>query len=87
MPAAMDTISRWFDEGKGTDEAYMLVVTDTFNYEDYPSYASTEETARAQVAQYALAPMSKVTEVYDLNADKWVQMRSVRAWGLLAADG
>lgn len=80
--AAMDKISQWFDEGKATGDAYMLIVTDTFDYEDYPSYASSEETARAQVKQYANAPMSQVMEVYDLKADKWAQMISVRAWTL-----
>jgi hypothetical protein len=80
--AAMDTISRWFDEGKESGEAYMLVVTDTFNYEDYPSYASSLESAQAQVKQYANGSMTRVMEVYDLNADKWVQLRSVWTWSL-----
>lgn len=82
MATTMETISRWFDEGNGTGDAYMLVVTDTFDHTDYPSYASSVETARAQVEQYQNAPMSQVMEVYDLSADKWTQLRSVRAWAL-----
>lgn len=86
---AVDTIDRWFEEGKTAGSQYMLVVTDTFDYSDFPVYAEGPAQVIAQYRQYAAGAgsMHKVMEVYDLTKDKWAQLASAVAWELPSEDG
>lgn len=70
-------IDDWFDRGVKQRAAYMLVVCDTFDHEDYPVFVMD---AAACLAKYkAPGEMQRVMEVYDLGADKGEQMRERRA--------
>lgn len=61
----------------------MIVVTDTFNWEDYPVYVRGSKDLAAQRAhELEHTPMSKVMEVYDLNGDKAAQMAEERTWAV-----
>lgn len=83
MAAAIDTIRDWFDEGVKAGAQYMLVVTDSFSYEDFPVYANEPAEVIAKHKQYTAAgTMTRVPEIYDLGKDKWAQLASVRAWAL-----
>lgn len=84
MAAAIDTIRDWFDEGVQAGAQYMLVVTDTFSYEDFPVYASGPAEVIAKYRQYVegAGSLTRVMEIYDLAKDKWAQLASVRAWAL-----
>ena len=73
-------IDDWFVRGEKQRAAYMLVVCDTFDYEDYPVYAATAEEC---LAKYKTpGEMQRVMEVYDLTADKAAQLREARAMHL-----
>ena len=78
-----DEISGWFDRGVKQSSAYMIVVCDTFDHDDYPVYTSDVESARAKVK--SPGEMQRVMEVYDLKADKAEQMAERRAFRLPAA--
>ena len=83
MGTSRADIEQWFDEGVARGYAFMLVVTDTFDYEDYPIYAKSVEDVHEKFQQYQnLEKMSKVTEVYDLRSDKGMQLNERRAWHL-----
>jgi predicted metalloprotease len=72
-----DQIANWFDRGVAHGKRYMLVICDTFDYEDYPSYFDAENEAR-EVA-HTPGEMQRVMEAYDLHADKAAQLNERRA--------
>ena len=76
MPTPKEDISDWFDAGVQKGAKYMIVICDSFAYEDYPSYTNTEE----QCLKIYLNPgeMQRVMEVYDLNYDKTEQLNCQR---------
>lgn len=55
----------------------MLVIVDTFSYEDYPSFVDTVEEARRVAAKPGY--MQRVMEVYNLSMDKETQLAENRA--------
>jgi hypothetical protein len=72
-----DEIARWFDCGVKDGKRYMLVICDTFDHEDYPSYFDTEADARK--AADKPGEMQRFMEAYDLHAGKASQMKARRA--------
>ncbi len=78
-------ISDWFDRGRAQGAAHMLVICDTFDYEDYPVYTRTAD----ECLQRYKAPgeMQRVMEVYDLAAPKDEQMGAGRVLRLPAPPG
>lgn len=83
MAASKYDIQYWFDRGKTEQGArYMVIVCDTYDWEDYPVYAQTKEDAETTVAHYRSASMQQVMEVYDLEADMQEQLNQHRTWAL-----
>lgn len=72
MAATKEDLSRWFDRGLKDGKTHMVVVCDTFDWEDYPVFCDSEEEARAKVK--SPGEMQKVMEVYHLPSDKEEQM-------------
>ncbi len=73
-----ETISGWFDKGLEAGWEYMVVMVDTYDYDDYPVYCATEKAAWNRVDNPE--PMQRVMEVYDLKAPKSPQMAKRRAF-------
>ena len=73
-------IEGWFDEGKRKGATHMLVVCDTFDYDDYPVYTHTDDECLARYKEPG--NMQRVMEVYDLRQDKAEQMAKHRAFRL-----
>lgn len=80
MAASRNDISNWFDKPWRANATHMVVVCDTFDWEDYPVYVTADEDARTIVAEYVAKPMQKVTEVYNLSLPKEPQMAEHRAF-------
>lgn len=80
MPATKDDISRWFDEAKLDGAVFLLVATDTFDWEDYPVHVKKVEDFWKTYDLYNKdTNMQRVTEVYDMNLPKDEQMAERRA--------
>ena len=73
-------IEQWFDHGVHTNATHLIVVCDTYDYEDYPVYVTSIEDVRAKVAQYSGPNMQKVMEVYNLSEDKETQLHQTRSF-------
>lgn len=71
-------INCWFDEGKEQGSTYLIVVCDTFDYEDYPVFADSDIECRISIESYDGPNMQKVMEVYDLRMNKELQLNQVR---------
>ena len=75
-------IETWFDDGVARGATHMMVVCDTFDFEDFPVYVSSTEDFHEKYQAERDKRMQKIMEVYDLRADKGSQMKEVRAWHL-----
>lgn len=61
-------LEEWYNRGVEDKKAYMIVVCDTFDYEDFPVYLGAGESVNAEVSKRSNASqMSRVMEVYDLS--------------------
>ena len=63
-----DDIKRWFEHGLEYGHDFMIIVCDTFDYEDYPVYAS-KDTFHDKYREYDGVNMQRIMEVYDLRRD------------------
>jgi len=79
MGTTKDELREWFDRGVREGKAYMVVVCDTFDWEDYPIYARDAEEARKVHREHNGVNMQRVMEVYDLKMDREAQMAEHRA--------
>lgn len=82
MATSRYEIENWFDAGRRKAKGFLLVVTDTYDWEDYPVYATSVEDVLQKFNHYHGQNMQRVTEVYDLALDKALQMAEGRAWHL-----
>lgn len=77
MSATRSDIERWFDSGVEQRYEFMIVACDTYDYENYPKYATAETFE--EVYREATRNMQCVDEVYDLKKDKGEQLSAYRA--------
>ena len=75
-----DTPSEWFDEGIEEGATHMIVVCDTFDWEDYPVLVFPNENVHVVEESYQNKNMQKVMEVYNLQLAKQPQLESHRAF-------
>lgn len=81
MAASRKDISWWFDQGLKHKDDFLMVVCDTYDWEDYPVYAKKDKI-HEEYARYNGHNMQRVMEVYDLHMDKELQMNEKRAFHL-----
>jgi hypothetical protein len=80
MAASKEDISGWFDEGVKKKCTHMIVVCDTYDWDDYPVFVTVNENVKTIYEQYNGKNMQKVMEVYDLKKDKKLQLGSGRVF-------
>ena len=74
-----EEIADWFDRGVKDGAAFMIVVCDTFDHEDYPVYASVASYPAVYDSHHG-KNMQRIMEVYDLGMDKSTQLGERRAF-------
>ena len=74
----INTIRTWLKEAP-ENKTHMLVVCDTFDYEDYPVYT---DNLNESLKKYQNASMQKVMEVYNLHVDIEAQLDAARTWNV-----
>lgn len=70
MATTRKDIIAWLHEGQEKKATHMLVVCDTFDWDDYPVYVMPGEDAKAVAERNNGPNMTKLMEVYKL-ADDW----------------
>lgn len=80
MGTSRETIRGWIERGIAHGCTHMLVVCDTFTYEDYPVYVTPDQICQIVYEDYAGQNMQKVMEIYDLTDDVEAQLAKRRAW-------
>jgi len=86
MAANLEDITAWLSDGKIREKelkrniTHMIVVCDTFDYDDYPVYVSSLENVREVFNEYDGKNMQQVMEVYSYRRDLNEQLRQGRAF-------
>lgn len=80
MAASKDDIRRWLRNGEQQGATHVIVVCDTFEWEDYPVYVSSGEKVQDVIDKNANAPMQKIMEVYNLSLNIERQLNEFRAY-------
>jgi len=75
-----DDIRRWLLEGQKDGATHVIVVCDTFDYEDYPVCVMPNQNVEERVKYYQSASMQRVMEVYNLSLDLESQLEERRAY-------
>lgn len=84
-------LTTWFNDGLKLGATHMIVVCDTFDWEDYPVYVMPDENAKAKAFEYGDTDdrglptkenenMQKVMEVYSLSLPLLNQLNEYRAF-------
>ena len=80
MAASKVDINEWFDSGLEQGATHLIVVCDSFDWEDYPVFVRPGQDAREVSNDYSGQEMQRVMEVYSLSQDKDTQMAQHRAF-------
>ncbi len=73
-------LENWYNQGVQDKKTHMIVVCDTFDWEDFPVYVKKDQNFYSVYDQYSGGKnMARIMEVYDLNANKQDQMDEHRA--------
>ena len=78
MAFTKEDISNCFDRGVTQKATHMLIVCDTYDWEDYPVYVMPGEDVLAIYKEHMGPNMQKVMEVYNLKQPKEKQLNQVR---------
>ena len=73
-------IAEWFDASKKSGSRYLIIVCDSFSYEDYPVAVAPEDDVNERIKQIRRSPMQRIMEVYDLEMDRTEQLRAARVF-------
>lgn len=82
MASSRAQIAGWFDRMIELGATHMLVVCDTYDYEDYPVYVFPTQSVREFMRTYQAKSMQKVMEVYSASHDKQSQLNERRTFRL-----
>jgi len=73
-------IRRWFN--RRTNARYMVVHSDHFSYEYYPSYVSSDEELREELEEARKQDMHSIKEVYSYDDDIEEQLNQNKTWNV-----
>ena len=69
MATSIEDISRWLEEAKENKSTHMVVVCDTYDWEDYPVFVQKGKDINKVIKAYNGPNMAKVMEVYSMEKD------------------
>ena len=79
MATTQADIKRWFKEAVKRGGTHMIVVCDSFDYEDYPVIVMPNEKLSEKMKEYNGQNMQHIMEVYDLKLPMEAQLAERRA--------
>jgi len=72
-------IREWLERGKKQGATHLIVVCDTWDYEDYPVFVNPKQNVREVESEHK-KDMQKVMEVYNLSMDWDTQLNQFRSF-------
>ncbi len=79
MAADYNYIKNCLYRGDNGEYSHLLIVCDTFDFEDYPVYIKKEEDIHEKIKEYS-KNMQKIMEVYNYAIDLEYQLSERRAY-------
>ncbi len=79
MATSRDEIRSWTTRDEAGRARWMIVVSDTFEHEEYPVYITDEDEYHKKVAEIQKGP-DRIMEVYDLHMNIESQLHERRVW-------
>ena len=80
MGTSTQEIRNWFNQGTRIGATHMIVVCDTFDYEDYPAYVMLDDDVHTMHDEIDGKNMQKVMEVYNLSMNREEQLSQHRVF-------
>ncbi len=80
MTATRNDIESWFKYGKAEGLEYLIVMCDSYDYDNYPKYCSRNQL-QGTIDAYP-KDMQYIEEIYDLNMDMTAQVAQYRCFSL-----
>jgi len=81
MAASREDISGWFDDGVHMKATHMIVICDTWDHSDYPTYVrKVQDVREVEKGIREEKTMRRVMEVYSLKMYKDEQLNQLRAF-------
>lgn len=80
MGTTKKDIREWLERGKKDGATHLIIVVDTFDYDDYPVFVKAGEDVRAKEIEYNGKEMQRVMEVYSLKRDIDEQLNEHRSF-------
>ena len=87
MPTTTNDIRMWLKEAKESNCTHLMVVCDTYDWEDYPiniypkgesPYPTAHDDLEKAIKQFDGLNMQKIMEIYDLSKDVEKQLNQYR---------
>jgi hypothetical protein len=81
MSASREDIKDWLEQGRERGATHVLIVTDTWDYSNYPVYVLPDKSVVGVIAGY-VDSQDRVEEVYSLSMSDEEQLNSRRVWNV-----
>jgi len=79
--ATKSNLIKWFQKGVRNNQSHMIVVCDTYNYDDRPIYTNSLEEFKEEYKKVISSHGNEtIMEVYDLKVDIDFQINEDRAF-------
>lgn len=62
--------------------SHMIVVCDSFDYQDYPIFVNRDENVQDVIDNYSSKSMQKVMEIYNYDKNIFEQLGADKSWNL-----
>jgi hypothetical protein len=82
MAVTKEDIRTWLERGVETKATHVIVVVDTFSYDDYPVFVEESENIRDVIKRYDNVNMQRIMEIYNLHKDIEKQLNERRSYNL-----
>lgn len=82
MAASYDDIKRWLYVGNTGKNSHMIVVCDTYDWDDYTVHVLKDENIWEKIEHYNGRNMQKIMEIYNYNLDLEEQLNQGRAYNI-----
>ncbi len=80
MTTTRKEIEGWLNEGIEKGATHVIIALDRFDWDNYPVYVMSGESARSKADEYNRKNMQGVDEVYDLSLPLDKQLNERRAF-------
>lgn len=82
MTATKQDIIDWLERAKTMKATHLVVVCDSWDWENYPIYVLAGEDVNKVINDHQGKNMEHIDEVYNLSKDTDLQLAQYRSWNL-----